>query len=84
MKVLIEMPLEHYETFLDVSDITSREYTILKNSVVAQEPVADPGRSIVQILCNEDEALKLLGSAIQIYPEVVQAITAAIDRARKS
>ena len=58
-------------------------YTILKNSVVAHKD-ADPNRRVVQILCDEDDALTLLGATGQVYPEVTRTINAAIDRARES
>ena len=58
-------------------------YTILKNSVVAHKD-ANPNRRVVQILCDEDDALTLLGAARQVYPEVTRTINAAIDRARES
>jgi len=84
MKVLIEIPVVHYDLFVAECDITSREYTILKNSIVTCDPEADPDRCFVEILCEEQEAFRLLFAATQDYPEVTHAITAAIDRARKS
>ena len=56
----------------------------MKNSVVPHDQEADPDRRIVQLLCDEDDALKLLGTAILVYPDVVSTIGAAIDRARES
>lgn len=78
MKVLINIPTEHYDLFVAELDITSREYSVLKNSVVASDPSADSDRRFVQVLCDEEEALGLLAIAAQVYPAIVPAIRAAL------
>ncbi len=82
MKVLIEMTPEHYELFVAECDITSREYTILKNSVVTGQPYARENR-MVWILCDRDEAKLLLDTAARVYPEVVATIKDALDLSRE-
>ena len=69
---------------IGLCDITSWQYMILKNAVIAEEPAVDPERVIIQMVCNEDEALKLLGTAVFVNPEVVRTIGAAIDRGCES
>jgi hypothetical protein len=83
MKVLIEIPREHYDPRLAGCDRGSPEYNILKNSVVAYDREAKTGRRTVQIFCDEELALKLLDAANLIYPEVTHAISTAINRARR-
>jgi hypothetical protein len=81
VKVLIEIPPEHYDLFVAECDIASRDYTVLKNSVVANDAPLDPDRRVIQILCDEDEALSLLATASRVYPQVVPAIRAALAKA---
>jgi len=82
-KVLIEIPREDYDLFIAACDTTSREYIVLKNSIILDFPTVDPKLHIVQIMYNEDEALKLLYISVQQCHEVTDRIGAAIDRARK-
>ena len=79
MKVLIEIPLEHYELFVAACDTTSREYTILKNAIILLSPGTNPNQRIVQFMCDEDEAHKLLRIAGLVCHEVTGWISAAID-----
>ena len=83
MKVMIEIPTEHYDLFVAECDQTFQEYSI-QNSVNARDQVGEPDRRVVQIRCDEEEALTLLGAACQVYPDVTRAISTAIDRALKS
>ena len=77
VKILIEMSPENYELFVAECDITSRDYMVLKNGVVAREGT-DTGR-VVRILCDQDEAVGLLEIATRRYP----AIREALDLARE-
>lgn len=76
------MSPEHYELFVAECDITSREYSILKNSIVARDP-AEPGRQAIKILCDKEEALQLLDTAKRLYPKAAPAISAGLGRARQ-
>ena len=78
MEVLISIPVEDYDLFTAELPITSREYTVMKNSIVAQDPTADADRWIVQILCDEDEARSLLALAERVYPAVVPYLRTAL------
>jgi hypothetical protein len=81
VKILIEMSPENYELFVAECDITSRDYMVLKNGVVAREGT-DTGR-VVRILCDQDEAVGLLEIATRRYPEAVPAVREALDLARE-
>lgn len=77
MKIL---PPEHYDLFVAECDITSREYSILKNAVVARDISED--KRVIEILCDTEEADRLLDLAKRRYPEVVPSIRAGLDPAR--
>ena len=81
MKILIKIPPEHYDLFVAECDITSREYSILKNAVVARDINDD--KRVIEILCDTEEADRLLDLAKRRYPEIVPAIRAGLDLARE-
>lgn len=83
MKVLIRIPPEQYDLFVAECDITSPQYTILKNALVAHDGNAGHDRRTIEILCAEEEAFTLLDTARRVYPDVVPAIAAGIDLARQ-
>jgi hypothetical protein len=68
VEVLISIPVEDYDLFTAELPITSREYTVMKNSIVAQDPTADGDRRVVQILCDENEARSLLAIGERSFP----------------
>ena len=78
MKVLIKMSSEDYELFVAECDITSREYTILKNSIVPSDQSDGGERKTIEILCDKDEAALLLEAAIRLYPKAAPAIANGI------
>jgi len=76
--VLIRLPPEHYDLFAAACDITSPEYTILKNNIVPrQQSTEEP--PMVEILCDMDEAKLLLEAARSVYPEAVPFIEDAMS-----
>jgi hypothetical protein len=81
MQVLIEMPRDHYDLLAAECDITSREYSILKNNIVASGPEAGPDRRAIEILCDREEADLLLAAARRLFPAAAPAIEKAIARA---
>jgi hypothetical protein len=83
-KVLIEMPRESYDLFVAELDITSREYSILKNNIVARDPKTGLDRRTLEILCDPEEAELLLAAANRLYPAAAPVIAKAITRARES
>lgn len=83
VKVLIEMEPVHYDLFVAECDIKSREYSVLKNAVVAKITTEAEGQRTVEILCEREEALQLLEAAGRVYPEAVPTIRRGIDLARE-
>ena len=75
------MPREHYDVFSAELDITSREYSILKNNIVDGGPESRPGEAIIKILCDNEEAELLLDAATRVFPAAVPEIKEAIGRA---
>jgi hypothetical protein len=76
--VLIRLPPEHYDLFVAACEITSPEYTILKNNIVARHQSSE-GPPMVEILCTMDEAKLLLEAARRVYPEAVPFIEDAMS-----
>ena len=76
--VLIRLPLEHYDLFAGACEITSAEYTILKNNIVARHQSSEEPL-MVEILCDMDEAKLLLEAARRVYPEAVPFIEDAMS-----
>ena len=83
MKAFIEMPREHYDVFSAELDITSREYSILKNNIVDGGPETGPGEPTIKILCDNEEADLLLDAAARVFPAAVPEIKEAIGRAHR-
>jgi hypothetical protein len=84
MKVLIKMSQEHYDLFVAECDITSREYTILKNGIVTRDQQTGADRRTIEILCDREEADQLLDTATRLYPDAVPEIEKAIASSRQS
>jgi len=79
---MIAMHPEHYDPFLARCDLTSREYSILKNSPVFREQNGDEKR-VIELLCEQDEALTLLYAATRHCPEAVPVIKNALHPTRE-
>ena len=76
--VLIRLPPEHYDLFVGALEITSAQYTILKNNLVArQQSSQEP--PIVEVLCDLDEAKLLLEAAKRVYPDAMPFIEDAMS-----
>ena len=56
MALLIEMPVTIYRTFLGRRPSLSREYELLKNAVVSRAPVYVRLETVVECLCELDDA----------------------------
>jgi len=82
MAVLVKMPLETYQGFVDRFPLSSRGYAVLKNSII--EPTAEGDSPIVDILCEIDEVKLILERANRFYPVaapyIEQALTSVIGR----
>jgi len=75
---MIQLPPEHYELFAAACEITSPEYTILKNNIAASHQNSEEPPT-VEILCDMDEAKLLLETAKRLYPEAVPFIEDALS-----
>ena len=75
---MIRLPSEHYELFVAACEITSPEYTILKNNIAARHQNSDE-QPTVEIMCDMDEAKQLLETARRLYPEAVPFIEDALS-----
>jgi len=82
VKILIEFSPGHYELFVAECDIRSREYSILKNAVVLKDQNSDEKR-VIEILCDKEEAERLLDAAGRLYPKAIPAIEAGMDSAHE-
>ena len=71
MTALIEMPLGVYQELLGRCVLSSREYELLKNSVVSRTPIYLRFRNVVESLCEVDDAKLLLNRAKLFYPAAV-------------
>lgn len=81
MNILIEMSPEHYDPFVGKCDSESWEYSILINGMVVRDP--DSGeKQAIEILCDKDEAVRLIEVANRLYPEAIPALKAGIDNSR--
>jgi hypothetical protein len=66
MKVLIAMPVQIYHGVLGRCALLSREYAVLRNSVIEHLP-----DDTVEILCNPSDARLILDHARSFYPEAL-------------
>jgi hypothetical protein len=80
MKIEIEMDREHYDALLSHVVKDSREYHLLKNSIIIRYP--GMLQSTVLIVCDDQDANTLLKMASQCCPEAASAIEAAMKNPR--
>jgi hypothetical protein len=78
MTVMIEMPLAVYQGLLGRCLLSSREYEILKNSVITHRP-----QNMVEFLCGADDAKLLLTRAKLFYPVAASCIEEGIRLVRE-
>jgi hypothetical protein len=70
---VVKMPMEIYAGFLGRCLLSSREYAVLKNSVV------DRASGSLQILCSPAEASLIREHAKRFYPAAVAYIESALE-----
>ena len=56
----------------------SREYAVLKNSLIVQQPSGDHDERIIKISCDAKEAQNLLALAADVFPDAVPPIEKAL------
>ena len=79
MKILMHIPMEDYENFVQRCDSSRPEYETLKNGVIKRE---GKKRVAVEILCTVEDAKMLLQLASQIYPLAAQHVIESISLAQ--
>jgi hypothetical protein len=65
------MPVKVHSSLLEACPLMSREYVILKNSLVQASATGEP---TVEVLCNASETALLLNRAKDFYPEAMPYI----------
>jgi hypothetical protein len=84
MAVLIEMPVTIYQTFLGRCPLLSREYELLRNSIVSRTPVYVRLGTVVEFLCELADAELLLTRAKVSYPLASSYIEEGIRLAQRT
>ena len=75
---MIQLSPEHYDLFVAACEITSPEYTILKNNIVARHQSSEEP-PMIEIMCDMEEAKLLLETARRLYPEAVPFLEDAMS-----
>lgn len=76
MAVLVKMPITTYIGFLGRCPLLSREYAVLRNSLITHTPTG--GHSIIEFLCQFAEAKLILERATNFYPDAAPYIRNAL------
>jgi hypothetical protein len=82
MSFTFELEVEAYELLQSRCDPSSREYQVLLNACVEERIIKCPShglRKVVQILCQREQAEKLLILAIAVAPAVADIIRNALE-----
>jgi hypothetical protein len=79
MMVIIELARMHYDLFLAACNITSWEHSILKTTMLPKKQNVGE-HSMVEILCEKEEAVRLLHAAMHFYPEALTPVTEGLGR----
>jgi len=72
--ILIQLPRDHYDSFVARCEPSTRQYTVLKNAIIHKRPNED----YAELLCSLPEANGLLDAAEHVYPKVAPRIKDAI------
>ena len=80
MKIFVDIPLDHYNGFVERCDASRPEYEILKNGVITRDRQE---RRAVEILCEVQDAKMILDLASHIYPHAAPHLEASISLARQ-
>ena len=67
MNILVSMPIGWYQSLLGRCLLSSREYAVLKNSVIDHVPSDSREGNVVEILCAVDDAKLILDLAHRMY-----------------
>lgn len=80
MKILIDIPMDDYNNFLQRCDATRPEYEMLRNGMITRDREKRPA---VEILCDLEDAKMILDLAGEVYPHAVPHVQESINLARK-
>ena len=72
--------MDQYSGFLGKCDISSPEYEMLKNGLITRD---GEQRAAVEILCELEDAKRLLDLASRIHPETAPRLEKCIKLARQ-
>ena len=76
MKIVLSIPIEHYDPFLKKTKPKSREHILLRNGIIERE------KKVVEVACELETAKELLEFARMIHPAVVSSIEMSIRTSR--
>jgi len=77
MNIVLSIPIEHYDPFLNKTNTNSREYILLRNGIIKRD------ENIIEIPCEMETAKQLLEFARMLHPEVAPSIEKSIRYFRK-
>ena len=77
MKVLIKIPLHHFEGFLDRCDLARPEYLFLKSRIITRD---QDNLEVAEISCQLVSAKRLFELAMEIYPNAAPYIEPSFVR----
>jgi hypothetical protein len=83
VKILVEMNFNRYYRLLAKCEMSSREYALMKNSVLNHAPEHAQDNGTFTIVCEMGEAKMLLNHANRFYPDAITDIEQSIARARE-
>ena len=82
MSFTFELEVASYELLLSRCDHSSQEYRVLVNACIEERPIegqCDLLEKVVQILCQREQAEKLLVLAFTVAPAVADTIRSALE-----
>ena len=77
MKVLVRIPVNHWEGFLNQCDLARPEYLFLKNGVIRRDK---DDLEVAEISCQLVSARRLFELALEIYPDAAPYIEPSLLR----
>ena len=80
MKILVDIPMDDYNNFVQRCDATRPEYEMLKTGLITRDREKRPA---VEILCEVEDAKMILDLASEIYPHAVPHVQESISLARR-
>ena len=79
MKIIVGIPMDDYNNFVERCDAARPEYEMLKNGVITQDREK---RRAVEILCDLEDAKMILDLASEICPHAAPHVEESISLAR--